>query len=59
MPLQKGQGNIRNNVIELMGKVISPARQKAITTIAVKNNISKQEAQFRQAVRIAQNLSRK
>ena len=59
MPLQKGVGTIRSNVAELMNKVQSPARKKAISTLARRRNISRKEAQFIQAKKIAINLSRK
>ena len=59
MPLKTGAGTIRANVAELMSKVQSPARKKAIQTIASKNNISRQEAQFRQAIAISKKMSRK
>ena len=59
MPLIKGKGSIRKNVTELMKGVESPARHKAIATIAKKNNISFQEAQYRQAIRIAQAQAKK
>jgi hypothetical protein len=57
--LTKGQGTIRANVTELMGKVQSQSRMKAISTIARKNNISIKDAQFRQAVAISKSLNRK
>lgn len=59
MPLKKGPGTIRSNVKELMGEVQSPARKKAISTIARKNNISREEAKFRQALKIAQVQAKK
>jgi hypothetical protein len=59
MPLKKGQGTIRYNVQELMSKVQSPSRKKAIATIAKKHNISKEDAQWRQAIRISQSQARK
>ena len=59
MPLSIGPGSIRKNVKELMSTVQSPSRKKAINTIAKKNNISKQEAQFKQARAIAISQSRK
>lgn len=58
-PLLKGPGTVRKNVQELMTKVQSPARQKAILTIAKKNNISTKEAQFKQARAIAVSQARK
>lgn len=59
MPLAKGAGSIRKNVKELMSGVESPARHKAILTIAKKNNISYEDAQYKQAIRIAQSQARK
>lgn len=59
MALLKGPNSIRANVKELMGRVQSPARRKAISTIAQKYNISKGDAQFRQAKAIAVSQSRK
>lgn len=59
MPLVKGPGSIRKNVIELMKGVESASRHKAILTIAKKYNISYEDAQFRQAQRIAQSQARK
>lgn len=58
-PLLKGQGTIRQNVQELMNPVLSRPRKKAISTIAKKNNISREDAQYRQAVKIAISQSRK
>lgn len=59
MPLQSGPGTIRSNVEELMKKPKSQARRKAISTLAKKHNISRQEAQFRQALAIARSQSNK
>jgi hypothetical protein len=59
MSLATGPGSIRSNVNELMADVQSPARHKAIETIARNNNISYEDAQFRQAQRIAQSQARK
>jgi len=59
MPLKTGKNSIRSNVTELMGKVLSPARKKAISTIAKTRNISRKEAQFTQAKAIAISQSRK
>ena len=58
-PLLKGQGTIRQNVQELMSPVQSRSRKKAISTIAKKNNITRPEAQFRQALAISKSQSRK
>lgn len=59
MPLKKGPGTIRSNVIELMSKVQSPARKKAISTLASKHNITRKDAQFRQAKAISLSLAKK
>lgn len=59
MPLKKGPGTIRANVAELMQPPQTAARKKAINTIARRNNISFEEAQYRQAVRISQSQARK
>ena len=59
MPLQSGPGTIKANVNELMKGVKSQSRKKAIDTIMRKNNITRQEAMFRQARRIAQVQARK
>lgn len=59
MPLLKGPGTIRANVNELMNKVQSSSRQKAIATIAKKNNIPRKQAQFRQALAISRSQARK
>jgi hypothetical protein len=58
MSLDKKNG-IRGNVKELMGDVLSPIRHKAILTIAKKNNISYEEAQYKQSLRIAKSINRK
>jgi hypothetical protein len=59
MPLKKGPGSIRSNVTELMGKVNSPARKKAISTIMKTHNMTRSQAQFQQAKAIAISQSRK
>jgi len=59
MPLSTGPNSIRKNVSELMNKPKSASRKKAIVTIAKKYNISRKEAQFRQAKAIALAQSRK
>jgi vacuolar-type H+-ATPase subunit F/Vma7 len=59
MPLLKGAQNMRSNIKELMSGVESQSRHKAILTIAKKNNISYEEAQMKQAIRIAQAQARK
>lgn len=54
MPLKKGKGSFKYNYNELAKKPIqSPARRKAIVTIAKKNGISKAQARAKQAVAIA------
>ena len=58
-PLQKGIGTVRANVTTLMTGRVGPTRKKAIITISRKNNISRGDARFHQAVRIAQSQSRK
>ena len=58
-PLLKGPTSIRANVRELMNPVQSQSRKRAIQTIAKKNNITPQEAQFRQAKAIAISQARK
>jgi len=58
--LQKGPNSIRANVSELtQNKVLSPARMKAIHTIARKNNISIKDATFKQALAISKSQARK
>ena len=59
MPLKKGAGSIRGNMVELMNAPASASRKKAIATIARKHNISRKEAQFRQAKAIAISQARK
>ena len=59
MPLQQGPGTIRANVSELMSSVKSQSRMKAIDTIARKNNISLEEAKFKQALAISKSQARK
>ncbi len=51
--LAKGPKSINRNINELMSGVRSEGRHKAILTIAKNNNISYEEAQLRQAKRIA------
>lgn len=58
-PLQTGIKSIKNNVIELMGPILSPSRQRAISTLAKKHNISFEEAKVRQALAIARSQARK
>lgn len=57
--LLKGTGNIRKNVATLMQPPRSASRKKAILTIAKTHNISRKDAQFKQAVKIAQVHGRK
>ncbi len=59
MPLLNGKQNIGKNMQELMKPAQSPARRKAIATIAKKHGISHSEAQYRQAQAIALYQSRK
>lgn len=59
MPLKKGPNTIRGNVRELMQPVQSAARKKAVLTIAKKHGISRKDAQFKQALAIAQSQARK
>ena len=58
-PLQKGPGSIRKNMGELMKGVQSPARKKAISTIAKKNNIPRKESMYKQAFAISKSQARK
>lgn len=57
--LSKGPGTIRANVAQLMTPAKSKSRKKAILTLAKKHNISRGDAQFRQAVAIARSQARK
>lgn len=57
--LKKGPENMQSNYNELMTNVDSPARRRAIETIAKKNNISFAEAQHRQALHIIQSQAKK
>lgn len=59
MPLLTGPGNIRKNVQELMKPMQSASRKKAVATISTKHNISRSDAQMKQAIAIAKNQSRK
>lgn len=54
-----GTSSIRSNVQILMGPVKSRPRKKAINTIAKRHNISRPDAQFRQAQHIAAYYARK
>lgn len=58
-PLKRGPNTIRQNVTELMSGIQSPARRKAIMTIAKRYNISPKEAQLRQALAISKSQARK
>lgn len=57
-PLMKGPGSVRANVNELMKGVRSQPRKKAINTIMRKNNITRQEAMFKQALSISRKLNK-
>lgn len=57
--LKKGPANMQSNYDELMANVDSPGRRKAIETLAKKHNITFQEAQHRQALRIIESQARK
>lgn len=57
--LAKGPGTVRQNVSVLMQPARSMARKKAILTIAKTRNVSRADAQFIQARRIAQSQARK
>lgn len=57
--LKTGVGNIRSNVEVLMQPPISRPRKKAISTIARINNITRNDAQFRQARHIAEYYAKK
>lgn len=57
--LKPGVNFIRDNVKILMGPPVSRPRKKAIITIAKKENISRPDAQFRQARHIAEYYARK
>jgi len=59
MTLLKGPGTVRANVTELMKAPKSPARKRAIATIARRNNIKPVDAQFAQARAIAATQARK
>lgn len=58
-PLQTGPSSIRKNMTELMRPIQSQARKKAVVTISKRNNISKQQAQFNQALAISKSQARK
>ena len=58
MPL-KNTNSIRGNVKELMGPVVSKSRKRAIQTIAKKNNMSPEDAKFKQAKAIALSIAKK
>lgn len=59
MPLSTGPNSIRTNVSELMSSIKSPARKKAVATIAKNRNVSRKEAQFLQALAISTKMARK
>lgn len=58
-PLSKGPGSIRRNMEMLMLKPQSKVRQRAIATIAKKNNIQPKAAQWKQAMAISRGLARR
>lgn len=58
-PLLKGKNTSRANITELMKGVQSPARKKAITTLAKKHNITRHEAMLRQAKAIVSSQANK
>jgi len=58
-PLYKGPNSVRKNMAELTQGKVGATRQKAIATIAKKNNISREEARFKQALAIAKSQARK
>lgn len=58
-PLKTGLNSIRQNVQSLMSPLIGATRKKAINTLAHRRNISLNDAQYLQAVRIAQKQARK
>ncbi len=57
--LKNGPQNMRSNYNELMNNIESEGRRKAIATLAKKHNISLEEAQHRQALRIIQSKANK
>lgn len=63
MPIQSSQSNdpkpITSRVTALMGTVRSPARKKAILTFAKNHNLTRSDAKFQQAIKIAQSQYRK
>lgn len=60
MPLTKGPNTIRKNMAELVGQpVMSPARHKALLTIAKKHNITYDQAKYKQALAISKFQARK
>ena len=60
MPLTRGKNSFNKNYNELTTQpILSPARHKAILTLAKKHNISFQQAKQYQAQRIAQVLATK
>lgn len=50
---------MQSNYTELMNNIDSPGRRKAIETLAKRKNISFQEAQHYQALKIIQSQARK
>jgi hypothetical protein len=60
MPLKPGKKNFNKNYQELATMpILSPARHKAILTLAKKHNISFQQAKQYQAQRISETLAKK
>lgn len=58
--LKKGIGTIRSNVQSLLSNPVrSPARKKAILTIAKRRNINHSDAAFVNALAISKNMARK
>lgn len=57
--LKTGPANMQSNYTELMNNIDSPGRRKAIETLAKRKNISFQEAQHYQALKIIQSQARK
>lgn len=57
--LNKGPGSIRSNMEKLVQPTDNPKRDRAIKAIMAKNNITYEQAQYRQAYRIAQKQARK
>jgi hypothetical protein len=56
--LKPGLSNMNSNYKELMTNIESEGRRKAIATLMKKHNITFEEAQHRQALRIIQSKAR-